>query len=255
MRPLCSSRSFHSACSTAPRLPAARQAVSTSSGTVNSVGVESELRASRLDLVLAERGTVGRRGALLVGRAKADDRPAADEARPRIGQRFLDRAARRRLRRGRRIRTCATAPPGGAQQRPRCATGSVEPSIVMLLSSHSTISRPSLRWPARPIASWLMPSIRQPSPAIDEGAVVDQLVAVDGVEVALGDGHADRHADALPEWAGRHLDAGKLEILRVACGRRAELAEALDVVQRRPLVAGQVEQERRSASIRGRPTG
>ena len=40
------------------------------------------------------------------------------------------------------------------------------PSMVMSLLSHSTIRRPSFWWPARPIASWLMPSIRQPSPAM-----------------------------------------------------------------------------------------
>ena len=57
------------------------------------LGFEPELLARCLDLVLAERRTVGRRRALLVGRAKADDRPAADQARPRIGDRFLDRAA------------------------------------------------------------------------------------------------------------------------------------------------------------------
>ena len=40
----------------------------------------------------------------------------------------------------------------------------VGPSIEIELSSHSTISLLSRRWPASDIASWLMPSIRQPSP-------------------------------------------------------------------------------------------
>jgi hypothetical protein len=40
----------------------------------------------------------------------------------------------------------------------------VAPSIEMELSSQKAISRPSLRWPASEIASWLMPSMRQPSP-------------------------------------------------------------------------------------------
>ena len=39
------------------------------------------------------------------------------------------------------------------------------PSMEMPLSSNSTISRLSLRWPASAIASWLMPSIRSPSEA------------------------------------------------------------------------------------------
>ncbi|MNU00426.1 hypothetical protein D3C72_2435540 [compost metagenome] len=41
----------------------------------------------------------------------------------------------------------------------------IGPSIEMLLSSQKTISLLSLRWPASEIASWLMPSMRQPSPA------------------------------------------------------------------------------------------
>ena len=39
------------------------------------------------------------------------------------------------------------------------------------------------------------------------GAVVDQIVAEDGVEVPLGDRHADRHRQALAERPGGGLDA------------------------------------------------
>ena len=42
------------------------------------------------------------------------------------------------------------------------------PSIEIPLSSHITISRLSRCFPASPIASWLIPSIRQPSPAITQ---------------------------------------------------------------------------------------
>ncbi len=41
----------------------------------------------------------------------------------------------------------------------------VAPSMVMPLSSKRTMSLDSLRCPARSMASWLTPSIRQPSPA------------------------------------------------------------------------------------------
>ena len=75
-----------------------------------------------------------------------------------------------------------------------------------------------------------------------ERPMVDQLVAIDGIEVALGDGHADRHRHALPQWTGGDLDPGKLEILRMTGAWASELAEALYVVERRPLVAGEVEQ-------------
>ena len=40
------------------------------------------------------------------------------------------------------------------------------PSIEMPLSSNSTISLLSFKWPASAMASWLMPSIRSPSEAI-----------------------------------------------------------------------------------------
>ena len=75
-----------------------------------------------------------------------------------------------------------------------------------------------------------------------EGAVIDQLVAIDRVQMPLGDRHADRHRQALPERAGGGFDPGQLEILRVAGARAAELAEVADVLHRRPRVAGQVEQ-------------
>ncbi len=40
----------------------------------------------------------------------------------------------------------------------------VAPSMEMELLSKKAISLPSFKWPAREIASWLIPSIRQPSP-------------------------------------------------------------------------------------------
>ena len=48
------------------------------------------------------------------------------------------------------------------------------------------------------------------------GAVIDQVVAESGVEVPLGDRHADRHGEALPERPGGRLDAVEQEILRMA---------------------------------------
>ena len=74
------------------------------------------------------------------------------------------------------------------------------------------------------------------------GAVIDQLVAEFGVEVALGDRHADRHGEALPERPGGRLDARRAGNSPDGRRRAAELAEVADVVDRRPRVAGQVEQ-------------
>src|SRR5438309_8076117 len=54
---------------------------------------EAKALARRLNLVLAERSAMRRGGALLVRRAETDDGLAADQARPRVGERFLDGAA------------------------------------------------------------------------------------------------------------------------------------------------------------------
>ena len=79
--------------------------------------------------------------------------------------RGLERRGDRRPDRGRR---CASPP----SRRPRSASpdrpsrqSDSGPSIEMPLSSNSTISLLSFRWPASAIASWLMPSIRSPSEA------------------------------------------------------------------------------------------
>ena len=58
------------------------------------------------------------------------------------------------------------------------------------------------------------------------GAVIDQIVAKLGVEVPLGDRHADRHRQALAERPGGRLDAVEQEILGMAGAGAAELAEA-----------------------------
>ena len=101
---------------------------------------------------------------------------------------------------------------------------------------------PELQMPGKP-DRLVVDALHQIAVAGDhEGTVVDQLVAVDGVQMPLGDRHSDRHGNALPERAGGDLDSRQLEILRVPGAGRAKLAEALDVVDRRPRVAGEIEQ-------------
>ena len=84
------------------RAPGAR---AMSAGISNGGRVPAELLARRGDFVGAERGAVGGGGALLVGRAEADDRAAGDQRRARIGERFVDARGGRRRRRGRRSGT------------------------------------------------------------------------------------------------------------------------------------------------------
>ena len=83
--------------------------------------------------------------------------PGGERARPR-GRRSRRRSRRGTRRSSRRRRS--------AHPRRRCTTSVVGPSIVTWLSSNTQISRPSPRCPASDAASWLTPSIRQPSPAM-----------------------------------------------------------------------------------------
>ncbi len=75
----------------------------------------------------------------------------------------------------------------------------------------------------------------------DEGMVVDE-VAVARRKRALGDRHADRGGEALAERAGGRLDAERMAVFGMASGLRAELPEALDLLDRHVRIAGQIEQ-------------
>ena len=75
------------------------------------------------------------------------------------------------------------------------------------------------------------------------GPVVDDLVPGPvelGRQASLGDGHAHGVGEALAQRTGGRLDAGGQAVLRVARGPRAQLAEALELLERQ-VVAGQVE--------------
>ncbi len=74
------------------------------------------------------------------------------------------------------------------------------------------------------------------------GAMVDDVVAEHRRKMGFGNGHADGIGEALAERSSRGLDAGRDEILRMARRQRAELAEALDLVDRHCLVAEQMQQ-------------
>src|SRR3546814_11255488 len=62
-------------------------------GEVERVMLPGKLVPRGSHLVMAERGAMRRRRALLIGGAIADDRVAIDQRRARIGQRLVDRAA------------------------------------------------------------------------------------------------------------------------------------------------------------------
>ena len=74
------------------------------------------------------------------------------------------------------------------------------------------------------------------------GMVIDDIVAKFGGQLLLGQRHADRGGNALPQRSGRHFDALGVTILGMARGPGAELAKVFDLLDRHILVAAQVEQ-------------
>ena len=74
------------------------------------------------------------------------------------------------------------------------------------------------------------------------GAMVDDVVAEHRREMRFGDRHADGVGEALAERPGRGLDAGRVAVFRMTRRQRAELAEALDLIDRHRLVAEEMQQ-------------
>ncbi len=74
------------------------------------------------------------------------------------------------------------------------------------------------------------------------GRVIDDVVAEQRREVAFGDRHADRIGESLAERTGRGFDAGRVAVFGMTGRQRADLAEALDLVDRHRLVAEEMKQ-------------
>ena len=205
----------------------------------SAIGAERD--ACRGDLVLAERRAVRLVRALLGRRALADDRSAGDERRPVIRDRLVERAADvghvvpvafRDVPAGRGVTSLDVL--AGRQAR-----AAVDGDLVVVPQHDHAAELQVPREPDRLVVD----AFHEAAVADDHpGAVVDQAVAELGVEVALGDRHADSHREPLPKRAGGRLDAFDQEVLRVAGARAAELAEVRDLLQRRVRVAREVEQ-------------
>ena len=74
-----------------------------------------------------------------------------------------------------------------------------------------------------------------------KGAVIDDRTEARG-QMPLGDRHADGIGDALAERPGRRLDAGGVAEFGMACGSRAELPEAAELVEVYVLVAEEMQE-------------
>ena len=163
---------------------------------------------------------MGRGRPLLVGRAEADDRPAGDQRGPRIGQRLVDRPAH--VRRVEAVAAhdvpaiSAVAPLDvlGSRKTGRAVDG--DPVVVP-----QDDQPPEAEMPGEP-GRLVVDALHQAAVAGDRpGAVIDQAIAIFGVQVPLGDCHAHRHRQPLPQRPGGRLDSVEQEILGMSGARAA----------------------------------
>ena len=87
------------------------------------------------------------------------------------------------------------------------------------------------------------------------GVMIDDRREMRG-QHPLGERHADRGRDPLPERTGRRFDADRVAVFGMARRLRADLAEGLQIVDRQPLCRRRRRSDRearRAASSRGRP--
>ena len=125
--------------------------------------------------------------------------------------------------------------------RPGHARGSVELDVVVVVEDHEA-AQAQVPGQAGGLARDALLEVAVG--ADDVGAMVDDVVpwTVElGGQASLGDGHAHGVGEALAQRSGGGLDAGGEAVLGVPGRARAELAEALQLVERQ-VVAGQVEQ-------------
>ena len=174
-------------------------------------------------------------------RAEAEGGATRDQRRPRIGLRHCQR----RIDSGKiHAVTRHDVPAGGIETlrhvfRRRQRRRTVDRDAIGIPQD---VEPPELEVPGKP-DGFLRDAFHQAAVAGDDpGAMIDEIVAEHGVEMALRHCHADRHGQPLPQRPGGGFDTGELEIFRVAGAWAAKLAEVADVVDRRARIPGQVEQ-------------
>ena len=197
--------------------------------------------AGALDFLGAKRAAVAAAGAGLGGRALADGGLRRDQAGARIGLRF-----------GQRCIDLAEImpvaghhmPAGGAEAgRHVLAAGQAHRAIDgngVVVPDHV---QPAQLQVAGQRNRLLADTLHQAAIAGNHpGAVIHQAIPEHTVQVPLGHGHAHRHRQPLPQRPCGAFNARQLGVLGVAGARGMPLAEAPDVIQRRLLIAGQVQQ-------------
>ena len=200
----------------------------------------AEALARRRHLVLAERGAMGGRGALLAGRAIADGGAAGDQHRPLGVAGAGERGAYR-------VGVVAIAPvhlPAEGAEARRLVVGNreiggpVDRDAVVVEQHHQPRQAQVTGERSRLVAD----ALHQAAVADDHiGAVRDQRIAEARRQHALGERHADAVGEPLGEGPGGGLDAAGKAVFGMPGGAAAELAEGAQLVDGHVRMAGEME--------------
>jgi hypothetical protein len=221
-----------------PRLPPRRENIL---GKVEGLAIPNELLSGGGHFLVAQGGAMSRRRSLLVGGAPSDDGTAVDQRGPRIGEGFIERAADA-------FEIVAVArddmPAAGAVAarnilRRRQIGAAIDGDLVIVPQD---VEAAELKVAGKPDRLVIDPFHEIAIAGDHPSAVIDQIIAENGVQVPLGDRHSDRHREALPQRPRRRFDTRQHEVLRMPCAGTAKLPETSNVVHRRPLIAGQMKQ-------------
>ena len=201
----------------------------------------ADVLARRGDLGIAQRRAMRLFRAAQIGRALADHRAAGDQRRPvRLLRRFDCRSdgfgvvAVDRL----------DMPSGGLEpcrlvHRCRQRRRSVDRDRIVVPED----DQPGELQVTGKVDRLVADAFLQAAVAGDHvGEMIDEIGAVAGSKHALGQRHADGGRDALSKRAGRRLDAKRMAIFGMSGGAAAQLAKALQFLDRHVFVAEQVMQ-------------
>ena len=197
--------------------------------------------AGAFDLLGAQWRAMAAAGAGLGRSPLADRRAGRNQAWPRIG---LGRR-QRRINAGEIMAIASHNMPAGGGEAPshvfagRQAHRAIDRNLVVV-PDHVEAAQLQM---ARQRNRFLADAFHQAAIAgHNPGVVIDQRIAKHAVQVPLRHRHAHRHRQALPQRPGGAFHARQLGGFRMTGAWGMPLAEALDVIQGRLLIAGQVQQ-------------
>ena len=198
----------------------------------------AKVRPCRRDLLGAKGRAVNVVSALLVGRAKADDGAAGDQAGARVGAGGGDRIGDFG---GRVPVTAQDMPARGGEARHlvgRCRqVGIAVDGDAVVVPKHHKPAKAEVPGKVDRLVAY---PLHQAAVTGDHpGHVVDQ-VGKAGVGEPFGQRHADGGGDALAKGAGRDLDAPGVPVFGVAGGAAAQLPEGPDLIHAHVVIAQKV---------------